>query len=297
MYALVIVATLYLLLIGGFVLVFRAQRRHPKTARKIPLYSLRTSAVFAVVVLVIGFYSIFSSDSSTAGIGFLFVPIYAFGAAIAGFVIAWAFLTLVALAPGVRARLFAEKPTPIVASVAVAALLIGPAVALLYGPRALLLSEAKSLETSVPRLHEIADAAVAKNDLRTLERLAGNREAPASLLEKIDKTCAASKEELTATPCYALFLHLAAHKNTPAPLLDELARVGASIRAHVARNQATPVSLLERLSSDEDAHVRSSLTWNPNLPLTALAKLTQDDDENVRSRAEEVMKRRKREGE
>lgn len=174
MYALVIVATLYLLLIGGFVLVFRAQRQHPKTALKIPLYSLRTSAVFAAVVLVIGFYLIFSSDSSTAGIGFFFIPIYALGAAIAGSIIAWAFLTLVALAPKLRARLLADKPTPIVASVAVAALLIGPAVALSYGPRALLLSEAGSLETPVQRIREITDIAIAENDLRMLERLTGN---------------------------------------------------------------------------------------------------------------------------
>ncbi len=293
MYALVIVATLYLLLIGGFVLVFRAQRQHPKTASKIPLYSLNTSAVLAAAVLVFGFSFIFSSRSSTAGIGFLFVPIYALGVAIAGSIIVWAFLTLVSLASRIRARLLADKPTPIVAVVAVVVLLIGPTIALLYGPRALLLSEAKSLETPVQRLREISDTAVAENDLRALEVLARNWRAPTDVLEKVYGHCLEVVEELTATPCYAAFLHLAGHKNTPVPLSAKLAsRTEISVRAGVARNTETPVPILQRLSRDEDARVRRSLAWNLNVPLSILEELTRDDDENVRSWAERMMKPR-----
>jgi len=293
MYALVIVATLYLLLIGGFVLVFRAQRQHPKTASKIPLYSLRTSAVLAVVVLVLGFYFIFSSRSSTAGIGFLFVPIYALGAAIAGSTISWSFLTLAALASRARARLFADKPTPIVASTAAVVLLTGFVAAYMVGTRPWLLAAAESPETQVQRLHEIADVATAENDLGILQRLAKNSAVPDGSLREVYKHCADARETRAKNLCYSVFHSLAWNKSTPTDLLHELAKnPKRTIRRGVALNQGTPLEVLEQLIHDDDSSVRESLAGNPNLPLRVLTELTRDDDERVRSWAERIMKRR-----
>ena len=298
MLALVIVVIPYAVLIGGFVLLFRAHRERPKTASKIPKYCLGASAALAGIVLVVGFSFMFSSRSGMAGVGLLFVPIYAIGAAIAGYTVSWSLLALSTSFPRARTWLFADKSTPIVTSVAAGILLTSFVAAYMVGTRLWLLSAAESPDTQVQRLHEIADAAIAENDTEALQRLAKNSAVPDELLRQVYKHCADARETRTKTLCYSVFRNLAWNKTTPAALLHELVdKPESAIRRGVARNQGTSPQILEQLVHDEDSGIRMSLAVNPNLPLPALKRLVSDEHSGVRSLATREMKRRKKERE
>ena len=55
-----------------------------------------------------------------------------------------------------------------------------------------------------------------------------------------------------------------------------------NIRYFAAHNISTPVSILDRLSGDQDYSVRSYVAENPKTPIHILEKLSKDKNINVR---------------
>jgi len=76
---------------------------------------------------------------------------------------------------------------------------------------------------------------------------------------------------------------VALNHNTPSEILDKLSRDKSNrVSEVVARNPNTDPLLLERLSRYEQ-WVRVNLSWNPNLPMNLIEKLSRDRDAFVRS--------------
>ncbi len=64
------------------------------------------------------------------------------------------------------------------------------------------------------------------------------------------------------------------------------------VRSYAARNKNTPVSILEKLSNDENVYVRSSVAKNIKTPISILEKLSNDEHYYVRYYAKENLKQK-----
>lgn len=81
-------------------------------------------------------------------------------------------------------------------------------------------------------------------------------------------------------------IRLAADKNTPANVLEELSKdVDENVRAKVAKNENTSVTVLKELAKDEHWTVRCAVTYNKNTPLPVLKTLNEDEEKVVRDLA------------
>lgn len=69
------------ILVGGFALLLRAQRSRPQGFSSVTARSLIGSAIATLAFNIWVVVAIFSSSSSTASIGFAFLPLYSFAAA------------------------------------------------------------------------------------------------------------------------------------------------------------------------------------------------------------------------
>ena len=78
--------------------------------------------------------------------------------------------------------------------------------------------------------------------------------------------------------------NIAKHENTGELDLDFLsAHENSSVRTCVARNRATPIYLLRKLSTDPDVYVRSAVACNPKTPRDILISLSIDPSDYVRA--------------
>jgi len=162
------------ILAGGFTLLLRAQRRRPEGFSSLTARSLVGSAIATLAFNVWAVVAIFSSSSSTAAVGFAFLPLYSFAVAAAGWATLWSLLTLVELA-----RRGSPAPGPrgsAAAATAVLFLATPAAGSALAWQRQWLLKAASQSDTSSDRLAEIAAQAFARNDYEVLGRLVADRD-------------------------------------------------------------------------------------------------------------------------
>lgn len=77
--------------------------------------------------------------------------------------------------------------------------------------------------------------------------------------------------------------HVARNQNTPIVVLEQLANDEDEwVRAEVAENQNTPVAILQQLANDRKGYVRLFVAGNPNTPANILAQLANTGDHTVR---------------
>ena len=269
------------ILVGGFTLLLRAQRSRPEGFSSPTARSLAGSAIATLAFNVGAVVAIFSSSSSTAAIGFAFLPLYSFAVAAASWATVWSLLTLVELA---RSENLARGPRGwAAAAAAVLFLALLAAGSALAWQRQSVLKAASQSDTPAARLAEIAGEAFAGSDYEVLGRLATNAGVAPELVETLTAFC--EKELGGARPvlCYAVLLGLASHPAAPPELLTRLAvNPEVTIRTGVARNPHTPAENAETLASDPEPAVRLWVTTNPGLSRETLERLAADRDDGVR---------------
>jgi len=238
-----------------FFLAITFAYRSPST-RLFFLYPLICSFVIASGYMVWGYHEVYASRSSTAAIGFLFVPVFSAALAVVGFVVSWACFYVVHF---VIQRI---KRTPVrLASV----LLLVLAVVLFtwtgyvgYNKiaRHRLLNEAAS-GGDVDRLETVLADGVSSRDWEVLSKVAKNRNTPKNNLVRIFDYCKPSIAEFNP-PEYSILFSLAQNPRTPSDILAALAACRqSSIRYVVAVNPSTPMPALRKLAEDQDNSVRT----------------------------------------
>ncbi len=283
----------YLALTSGLAFLIRWHRRLAGKAARLRLHALMAAAAVSHGFLAWGIWAIFSSTSSTAAIGLLFLPLYSLAVAAVALPIAWAAFTCAAFSAAARRRF--GWPAPRWRSVTAAAAVLLTAVASgVWGISRLGLFEAaQSGETPLERLEQIAAAAIAKSDVRVLDKLAPNPASDERILGPIFDTCVALGRIDGQAPCYQVFVHIAANRNAPAALLALLGEADdPALLTMVGTNRNTPVSVLVRLTQSPAPMVRTWVAGNPNLPVEALVPLGDDPDPTTRSHARSALQRR-----
>jgi hypothetical protein len=272
------------ILVGGFTVLLRAQRGRPEGFASVTARSLIASALATLAFNVWAVVAIFGSSSSTAAVGFAFLPLYSFAVAAASWATAWSLLTLIGLA---RSDGPAQGPRAWAAGAA-AALFLGALAAggTLAWQRQSLLGAAAQADTPADRLTEIGERALAESDYEVLGKLASNPGAAPELVAKLTEFCENELGGARPVFCYSILYGLAAHPAAPAELLARLAvNPEVSIRTVVARNPHTPAASVETLASDPEPSVRLWVAANPGLSRGSLERLAADPDEIVRRNA------------
>ena len=268
------------ILVGGFTLLLRAQRRRPEGFSSLTARSLIGSAIATLAFNVWALLAIFGSSSSTAAIGFVFLPLYSFAVAAAAWATAWSLLTLHGLArsggaaPGPRGW----------AAVGAAGLFLAVLAAgsTLAWQRHSLLAAASQSDAPPARLEQIAEQALAGSDYEVLGRLATNAGAAPGLIAKLTAFCENEIGGARPVHCYSILFGLASHPAAPAELLARLAEnPELSIRIVAARNPHTPAASAEMLASDPEFSVRLWVTMHPGLSRETLEQLAADRDDGV----------------
>jgi len=283
----------YLALTGGLFYLIRWHLRQSGEAVRLRLHALIAASVACYAFLAWGVYAIFSSTSSTAAIGLIFLPFYSVGVIVAAYAISWAAFTYVALFSALR-RWFGW-PAPRWPHLAMAATVLAVAVAAgTWGTsRYLLIREADSVATSEDRLDEIARQAMAANNVDLLANVVRNSTSSAELLDLVFNHCLALGAIDGQARCYQVFVNIAGHRKASPAMLALLGDAqDPALLTMVGTNRNTPVPILEQLARNPSSMVRTWVTNNPNLPLEALAPLADDPNPTARSYARAALKRR-----
>ena len=255
--SLIAVIVLPCFLIGWLfsVAIRRAHRSNPPI-RPLLLYPLVCSLVLTSGFMIWGYHAILTSRSSTAAIGFFFLPFYSAALAITAFVVSWAVLYvgwfIFQRIQGTPVRLVS------VALLVLAVALLGWAgyVAQVKIARHRLLNEAAS-GFNVDRLEMIVADGISSHDFDVLANLAKNPNTPANDLIRLSDYCRPSIAEFNP-PEYSILFSLAQNSRTPSDILVILAGCHqSSIRFAVATNPNTPTPTLRKLAEDSDASVKT----------------------------------------
>lgn len=208
---------------------------------------LMLSLLFFSITVVIGFWSIFQSRSSTAGIGVLFLPFYG---CISG-AFAWGYANLKK----------SSDPKRKMASWAlfVSGILVNGV--LIYGGiKTVQLNKERDLQ------QKIRSENIEKNRLwikENLSKQAGNEET------WLDSLAEEKKDDAT------FLLPLLDQKQLPAKALERLANTeDMGVLLQIARHKNTPPSILEKIhSSKYPEYYFQALATNPNTPAEILQKI------------------------
>ena len=280
-------------LVGGFALLIRAQLRLPREQTRFALACTLLTAAATVAFVLWFLYSMFSSRSSTAGIGIIFLPGYALAVAGGAWFAFWSLLTLIGFAPAAGRYLGRARPGFFRMAVAIALLAGGAWEGGDYLLRNAALERAASAETPAQRLAAMAEEAMREGDFRVLERIAANRAAGADLLEDLHADCRARARAPYGSICYTVYISIGHNRAAGPGILAALAEEPTpAIRAAVARNESSPAATLEALARDPETSVRASAASNGGLPRAALERLARDPVPQVKSRAEAMLKQR-----
>lgn len=270
--------------------------------------------------------AIFSSASSTAAVGFIFVPLLAALAAAATGIWGLALGHVVA-----RLRGAVRDPWIVFAAALVAAASLPAAVGyeiwrgtrLEHAVAEVSRMDGRGLERAFAESPWKRDkfflAAIAQNPhagAGVLDAIAGlddpelfeplgslwnvlvdNRKGMAvmRLVAHHRNTAAATLAGLEAHPLGETVLHeVLANPNTPVPILEKHA-ASASPTAHwgLALNPNAPRAVLERLSRSADLYTRLNLTYNEAVPSDLLQRLAQDADPYVARNARQALEKRR----
>lgn len=278
----------YVLIASAFIWGVRAAFLSKSPIRFFFLCPLLGAFITTAIFAGWGQYSIATSRSSMAAVGYIFLPLYCIGVGLAGFVLFWSVLYLFRFGLErfgiVTSRLTSITPL----AVAVLILLVTAFVVQYRISRHRLLVAA---ETGAG-IHPVIDRAITTHDLQVLAKLARNPNASLPDLRRIYDTC---KDQVTAKYPreYIVLFSLSRNPKIPPDILVSLSKCHASsIRIEVGRNPNTPVEILPELASDKERLVRMWVTTNPNISKELLLKLADDSDKIVRDYAQSNLRHR-----
>lgn len=251
----IIVLPCILMALVFFLAIKRAYRSH-SSARPFVLYPLICSFLITSGYMLWGYHAICTSKSSTAAIGFLFLPFYSAALAVIAFVVSWACLYVGHFV--IQRLQRAPVRLASVALVVLAVVLLGWAghVAQVKIGRHRLLNEAAS-GYNVDRLETILEEGISTQDFEVLANLAKNPNTPIDDLVRIYDFCKPRIAEFNP-PEYSILFSLAQNPRTPSDILVILAGCRqSSIRFAVATNPNTPTPTLSKLAEDQDVSVKT----------------------------------------
>jgi hypothetical protein len=258
--------------------------------RPLVLCSIVVAFIVTIAFAAWGLHSIGTSRSSTAAVGYVFLPFYSLGVAVATFVLSYSIGYLLRFALELMG-LTAAKITSIPwVGAAVLLLLLSAFTVQNRIARHNLLTAARS----IPRGTQLIDHALGTRDVELLARLARN---PGTSVADLVRIYAACQDQVTlAYPRdYVVFFSLASNPKTPPEILRSLYRCQqTSTRVQVGLNRSTPVEVLAQLAGDRQAMVRTWVTANPNLPTDNLRTLVNDNDRLVREYAQSNLRHREK---
>ncbi len=278
----------YVLLAAALVWMIRLAYISKKAARPLFLYPLVGTFIFTAAFVAWGHHEIATSRSSTAAIGWIFLPLYAVGIALVSFLVSGAVAYIFRFALE-RVACVSPRLTSIVPLI-VSALILSLTVATIQSriSRHRLLVSAKS-ETSGGSL---IDQALIDHDLQILAAVAKNPHTSEGSLLRIYDACrgqvgAAHSRE------YSVLFALSQNPKTPPSVLAAMSQCQeSSIRAALGRNPSTPIEILPILANDKEASVRTWVTVHPMISKELLVKLADDGVKTVREYAQVNLQRR-----
>jgi uncharacterized Tic20 family protein len=278
------------IIIGAYIAVRWWIRSDSKNNVAIKI-GLVISLIIGVVSTLWFLYDINTSRSSTAGIGYIFLPFFIFSVCAATFLISWSIVTIL------RAIYIRSGETsqgkrwrwPVYVALGIV---------LLFGfwgykvtARRLLLKKAY-VTTSESELIELHNKAVIQEDVELLVKLVENPNTSEELIRQIYYAIPDSTFQYPGSMYSIVFWELAKNNKTPLDILELLSEKRPGVRVQIALNHNTPAVVLERLAEDKKSLVRTWVCANPNVTKDILVKLKNDPDEQVRSYADTNFRRR-----
>jgi 3-methyladenine DNA glycosylase AlkC len=96
---------------------------------------------------------------------------------------------------------------------------------------------------------------------------------------------------LSKDPRSAIVSYVSANPSTSRETLMMLSKNPYAIRG-VSSNPSAPQELIDTLSNHKDLYVRIGVAKNPNTSITILKKLSKDENEYVKQQAQKVLKQK-----
>ncbi len=227
------------------------------------------------------------SRSSTAAVGYVFLPFVSVAVAVASFVILAALLYLGRSLSDALG--WSKKITTLrVGLISFAIVGLASLLATLHFARERLLEDARSATTPT-EFTALVEKTAKRSDWKTLALLARNRNASPETLERIYAILQTSPRPQEYSVSYAL----ATNPHTPPQILQKLSALPeASIAISLATNPNTPADTVNQLADNPHWLVRNRVTSNPLLTRENLQRLTTDRDKLVRENASLNLQRR-----
>lgn len=236
-------------------------------------------------------FVIFTSSSSTASIGLIFLPFYS----IFIFVISSLFVGSVFFLFTVIKKTNEEKTDirhillTIVSSFIILSVIFSLGY---YINRSVYIKKSRNLDNT-SEIRKMYSIALGKDDAGVLEQLSKNPSTPKDIMYDLYKFGIENDPKLPGGPYYSILIGLAYNYNTPSDILNNLSKSKySSIRAYVASHHNTPPETLRILSNDNDTLILSRVAGNPNTPIDVVKAMTKFYDEVVRSYAINNLKKR-----
>jgi hypothetical protein len=230
-------------------------------------------------------YAIRTSCSSTAAIGYLFLPYYTSLVCATAYLLGWSITTIVLFFCGLSGKTWniKQKKWSVYAAVCIVAL---PGFwTFKITVRNLLLRKAY-VSTSQSELNTLYDKAVSNQDIELMANLVNNPNTSETLLSRIYSSIPDSAFKYPGSNYSRVFSELARNKKTPPDILASLSEKRPYERFFIATNPNTPLNTLEQLAEDKDSQIRTWLCTNPNVTKEILTKLKNDPDQTVRNYAD-----------
>jgi hypothetical protein len=204
--------------------------------------------------MIWGYHATCTSRSSTAAIGFLFLPFESIVVAVAGVVVSWSVLYVthfvIQRINGIRVGL----TSVVCLTLAIALFAWTGYVVQNKVARHRLLSEAAT-GTDVVSLEGILASSIVSHDIEALSKLAKNPNTPITDLVRLYDYCKPNIATFSP-PEYPILFSVAQNPHTPSDILVILAACRqSSIRYAVAINPSTPTPTLRKLAEDQDVLV------------------------------------------
>jgi len=252
---------------------------------------LATSAIIGIGFTLWFLYAISTSRSSTACIGYIFLPFYIFLVCVATYLISWAIVTIVRALYIRSGEIREAKRKKWSVYVALGIIFLSGFWGVKVAARSLLLKKAY-LTTTESESIELYNRAVAREDVDLLAKLVKNPNTSEKLIRQIYSAIPDSTFQYPGSRYSIVFFELAKNKKTPPDILESLSEKRPGVRVMIALNHNTPVVVLERLAEDKESLVRTWVSANPNVTKDILIKLKNDPDKLVRSYADTHFQRR-----
>lgn len=278
----------YVLLAAALLWLIRMAYISNKAARPLFLYPLLGAFIITAAFVGWGHHEISTSRSSTAAIGWIFLPFYSVGIAIVSFLVSGAVVYIFRF---VLERIAYVSPrltsvVPLIVSALILCLTAATIESRVSRHQLLVLAESETAAGS------LIDQAVIDHDLQILAALAKNPHVSETDLLRIYDACKGQVGAANSREYIVLFA-LSRNPKTPPSVLAALSRCQeSSIRAALGPNPSTPTEILPILANDSEASVRTWVTVHPMISKELLLKLADDGVKTVREYAESNLQRR-----